>query len=86
MIRAFQKLIAYGPKNNEYGLSNDDISIFYFNEPRKELRGENEQQIRKIEIAEDGCLVNPFGPGFFDEALNLSTDLLRIKLEGYAKK
>lgn len=86
MIRAFQKLIAYGPKNNEYGLSNDDISIFYFNEPRKELRGENEQQIRKIEIAEDGCLVHPFGPGFFDEALNLSTDLLRIKLEGYAKK
>ncbi len=85
LIRAIQKHIAYGPEYNEYGLANKDVSIFYFNEPRKGQNSSSEPQIRKIEIAEDGCLVNPFGPGFFDEALNLSTDLLRIKLEKHEK-
>lgn len=86
MIRAFQTFRAYGPKYHEYGLSNRDLSIYYFNEPRKELRKPNEEQIKKIEIADDGCLINPFGPGFFDEAINLSTDLLRIKLRKYEKQ
>lgn len=86
MIRSFQKLIGYGRQNNEYGLSKDDLSIYYFNAPRKDQRPPNEPQIKKIEIADDGCLLNPFGSGFFDEALNLSTDLLRIKLERYAKQ
>lgn len=85
LIRAIQKYIAYGPKYHDYGLENTDVSIFYFNEPRKELRHSNEPQVRKIEIADDGCIINAFGPGFFDEALNLSTDLLRIKLEKHAK-
>ena len=85
MIRAIQKFIAYGPKNYEFGLSKHDVSIFYFNEPRKEGSTSNEPQVRKIDIADDGCLLNPFGPGFFDEALNLSTDLLRIKLERHEK-
>ena len=85
LIRAMQKFIAYGPENNDLGLSKDDVSIFYFNEPRKKQRTSKVPQVRKIEIADDGCLLNPFGPGFFDEALNLSTDLLRIKLERYAK-
>lgn len=85
LIRAIQKFIAYGPKNYEFGLSKHDVSIFYFNEPRKEGSTSNEPQVRKIDIADDGCLLNPFGPGFFDEALNLSTDLLRIKLERHEK-
>jgi hypothetical protein len=86
MIRAFQKLIAYGPTYSDYGILPEDLSIYYFNDPRKERRQSNEPQIKKIEIADDGCLINPFGPGFFDEALNLSTDLLRIKIERNAKK
>jgi len=35
--------------------------------------------VKKIEILKDGSLSDDFGTGFFDEALNLEFELLKIK-------
>lgn len=81
LIRALQKYIAHGTIDKEKGITSNDLSIYYFNNYPKD----NDSPVRKILVDNDGCLLNSFGPGFFDEALNLSTDLLRIKLEKHAK-
>ena len=33
------------------------------------------EKVRRIPIKEDGRLLKPFGPGFYDEADNLSLEL-----------
>lgn len=38
-----------------------------------------EKKARRIKMKEDGCLMEPFGSGFFDEADNLAMNLLMIK-------
>lgn len=50
--------------------------IYYFSDPEDTTA---EEQIKKITIAEDGSLSNDFGQGFFDEAINLKLDILKLK-------
>lgn len=70
LIRKLQVLVA--DKGN--ALAPNDISLNYV---EKDENGVSTN--RKIDILEDGCLSSPFGTGFFDEADNLSMDLLTIK-------
>lgn len=51
----------------------EDVIIYYFHKPNEVPKGE--KQVKKIKIQEDGCLSDNFGPGFFDEADNLATQL-----------
>ncbi len=55
----------------------DDSVIYYFNDPNNIPVGE--QQVKKIEILEDGSLSDDFGSGFFDEADNLSINLFNLQ-------
>jgi hypothetical protein len=53
-------------------LTTNNISIFYF-------ANGAEKTVRMIEMESGGTLLEPFGPGFFDEADNLAMNLLLIK-------
>ena len=71
LIRKLQVLVA----DKDNALTPNDVSLNYV---------EKEDGIstnRKIEILEDGRLSEPFGPGFFDEATDLSMRLLKMKME-----
>lgn len=54
-----------------------DIALYYFNDLKKIQK--NTSQLQRIFIRDDGSLSQDFGPGFFDEAINLKLDLLRLK-------
>jgi predicted ATPase len=71
LIRKLQYLVA---KQN---ITPEEIKIYYFNHPRH--LDPQEKQIKAIEIFPDGSLSDDFGPGFFDEAINLKLDLLKLK-------
>ena len=79
LIRKLQTIVASNLKNNEKGVSANDVSINYLYSPNPDERPKNEKQVKRINIKDDGCLKEPFGSGFFDEADNLSMDLLTIK-------
>lgn len=51
--------------------------IYYFNDPNNIPVGE--QQVKKIEILEDGSLSDDFGSGFFDEATNWKFELMELR-------
>lgn len=70
LVRKLQNLIA-----KKVALANQ-VAILYVND---ESRPEGEKKIRQIQVAEDGRLTEPFGPGFFDEADALAMNLLMIK-------
>ena len=55
----------------------EDSVIYYFHHP--DHIPEGEEQVKKLEIREDGSLTGDFGPGFFDEATNLKFELLKLK-------
>jgi predicted ATPase len=71
LIRKLQLLVARKKANT------DDISITYISDPNPKKRGENEPQIKHIKIKKNGGLSGRFGTGFFDEAILLSTELLK---------
>ncbi len=73
LIRKLQTLVA------KKQFSSKDISLYYLYDPDESKRPNHVPQLKKIEIQEDGCLSEPFGSGFFDEADNLSMELLTIK-------
>jgi|GEM_PF-1044598 len=73
LIRKLQTLVA------KKQVSSKDISLYYLYDPDESKRPNHVPQLKKIEIQEDGCLSEPFGSGFFDEADNLSMELLTIK-------
>lgn len=54
--------------------------IFYFNNPKPKRSGEN--QIKIIEINQDGSLTDDFGTGFYDEAATWKFELLDLKNRG----
>lgn len=58
-------------------LNRDEISIYYLYD--NEERPIDEPQVKKMELQEDGRLITPFGPGFFDVADNLAMELLTLK-------
>lgn len=71
LVRRIQTLVA----KQDSPLSKEDVSIIYVNNRVQE----GEKKVRQIEIADDGRLKEPFGPGFFDEADSLAMNLLMIK-------
>ena len=70
-IRKFQYLTA------KKIITPNDTVIYYFHDPLKVPLAE--QQVKKIQILEDGSLSQDFGTGFFDEALNWKFELLKLK-------
>lgn len=81
LIRKFQAFVAQSSLQANTGISADEISIYYLNNPKKRPEGKN--HVERIVIKPDGRLSNPFGPGFFDEADSLAMSLLKIKLGNY---
>jgi len=71
IIRRLQYLVA------EKKLKPEDVVIQYFTDPYRLKK--DDPQVREINILSDGRLSDDFGPGFFDEAINLKLDLLRLK-------
>jgi predicted ATPase len=57
-------------------LNSGDVLTYYFNNPKKIPKGE--EQIKEIIIEKDGSLTDNFGPGFIDEATNLKFELLLL--------
>jgi len=70
LIRKLQYLIATGV------IKNTSTTIYYFNLEYEENAPYID--IRKIPILQDGTLEDEFGPGFFDEANNLSINLFQF--------
>ncbi len=70
LIRKLQVMVA----DKENTLTSDDVS---FNYVEKDEDGVSHN--RQIKVLEDGRLNMPFGPGFFDEATDLSMRLLKMK-------
>jgi AAA15 family ATPase/GTPase len=70
LIRKLQYLTAKGQ------IKPEDTQIYYFHPPDDVPQGE--EQVKKINIQEDGSLNKEFGRGFFDEADNLAIDLYTL--------
>ena len=70
MIRKLQYLVATKETYPK------DVALYYFHDPENIPQGE--EQVKKIEILEDGNLSDNFGQGFFDEADNLAIDLFNL--------
>ena len=73
LIRKLQYLIAKGDAKPE------STVIYYFNKPddQRVISGMKERVV-KITINEDGHLSDDFGPGFIDEANNISISLFGL--------
>ena len=70
LIRKLQYLTAKGE------IKPEDTAIYYFYPPDSVPSGED--QVKRIDIQEDGSLTDDFGKGFFDEADNLAIDLYTL--------
>ncbi|MDS1032820.1 AAA family ATPase [Porphyromonadaceae sp. NP-X] len=57
-----------------------DSIIYYLLSPDKNKREIGEEQIREIHIQSNGRLSKPFGSGFYDEADNLSIEMMKYSL------
>ena len=68
LVRKLQTLVA------RKQLDSEQVSLTYV-----EADNRSERKVRRIHIKDDGCLSEPFGEGFFDEADNLAMSLLMIK-------
>jgi hypothetical protein len=68
LIRKLQTLIA------KEEVSNSDVSIIYVYD--KVNRPDTEPQVKRINVSNKGMLLGRFGEGFFDEADELSLNLL----------
>ncbi len=68
LIRKLQLLVA------KESISPEKLIIHYFN--ANEHVNANEPKVKIIEINRYGQLTENFGPGFFDEAINLKFDLM----------
>lgn len=72
LIRKLQVMVA----DKENALTSDDVSLNYV-----EKNEEGISHNRQIKIKEDGSLSEPFGKGFYDEADDLTMELLRYKAQ-----
>ncbi len=72
LIRKLQVMVA----DKENVLMPNDISLNYVEKDEEGI-----SHNRQIKVLEDGRLNEPFGPGFFDEATDLSMRLLKMKME-----
>ena len=74
MMRKLQFLMADKTKN----LETDSALIYYFNSDKNVDESKGEPKIKKIKIDKNGALSDNFGPGFYDEAINIQFDLLKL--------
>jgi predicted ATPase len=72
LVRKFQYWVAKGK------IRPDDIIIYYFDN-QNENPDIKDVVIKKISINKDGSLSEPFGEGFYDEAINWKFELLKLK-------
>jgi predicted ATPase len=72
MVRKFQYWVAKGK------IKPTDVNIFYFDNKNDDPLI-NDLLIKKISINKDGSLSEPFGEGFYDEAINWKFELLKLK-------
>ena len=73
IVRKFQYLVAY--KKN--GFKNGHINIYYFEDSFEHNAGED--FVFELGMRPDGILKRDFGPGFFDESLRLTAELLKLQ-------
>ena len=73
LIRKFQNLVA----SPNHKATPEDISIYYLYNPNAVPKGK--KQVEQLEIRPDGILKQDFGEGFFDEASNLTFELLKLQ-------
>ena len=71
MIRKLQNLVSKKTVNK------DKVKIYYFNSDK--YVSEKEPKVKEIKLKTDGVMENSFGPGFYDEAINLEFELLTIR-------
>lgn len=71
LIRKLQYLTANGE------IETNKTVIYYFYPPDK--IPDEERQVKKIHIQDDGSLTEEFGTGFFDEADNIAMELFLLK-------
>lgn len=69
LIRKLQYLV----RQPDSPLKPEDVQIYYFYHPDEIPPGE--QQIKPIQIDEEGNLTDNFGPGFYDESSRIAMDL-----------
>ena len=72
LIRKIQNFV--GAKQ----LTPEEVSVVYVEDNSEVEKGN--PKIRRIRIKDDGCLAEPFSPGFYDEADSLAMALLRFKI------
>lgn len=60
-------------------LDTDATQIYYFN--ADEFVNEHEPKVKSININQNGILTEDFGPGFYDEAIRLRYDLMKLNSE-----
>lgn len=73
-IRKLQFLTAKGE------IKTNNSIIYYLSNPDENKREDGEEQISEIHIQSNGRLSKPFGSGFYDEADNLSLDMMKYSL------
>jgi hypothetical protein len=71
MIRKLQNLVS------KKIINNDEVKIYYFNSDKHVTK--EEPKVKEMILREDGILSTSFGPGFFDEAVKLTVELLKIE-------
>lgn len=73
-IRKLQFLTAKGD------IDPSESIIYYLANPNKDKRVLREKQVKEIHIQSNGRLSEPFGSGFYDEADNLSLEMIKYSL------
>jgi predicted ATPase len=74
MNRKLQYLMADKTRN----LDTKNALVYYFNSDKNVNESEGEPKIKKISLDKSGSLSDNFGPGFYDEAINIQFDLLKL--------
>ena len=74
LIRKLQTFVAHKK------MESNDVSICYVYS-KDDYVSPSESRVKHLPIKEDGNLADSFGTGFFDEADNLSVELMSIKMD-----
>lgn len=75
LVRKLQYIMADNQKN----ICEDTVLIYYFNSDKHVNEVHGEPKVKRIKVDQYGNLSSNFGPGFYDEAINLEFELLKIR-------
>jgi predicted ATPase len=75
LVRKLQYIMADNQKN----ICEDTVLIYYFNSDKHVNEVHGEPKVKRIKVDQYGNLSDNFGPGFYDEAINLEFELLKIR-------